>query len=133
MELRSFGRVTVKMGRMRKKTSRILLSIVVAIGMVAMAQTFIFVLQVWAQETASGTLARRIGSVKAINGNTLTLTPDSGSDITVTMQPNARILRIAPGEKDLKNATPVQLQDLQIGDRIRVRGQASGDAASIPA
>jgi hypothetical protein len=42
-------------------------------------------------------------------------------------------LRIAPGEKDLKNATPVQLSDLQVGDRIRVRGQASADGASIAA
>jgi hypothetical protein len=49
------------------------------------------------------------------------------------VQPNARILRIAPGEKDLKNATPVQFQDLQVGDRVRVRGQASTDANSIAA
>lgn len=81
----------------------------------------------FAQETSQGALARRIGSIKAINGNVLTLTPDSGPDVTVTVQPNARILRIAPGEKDLKNATPVQLQDLQVGDRVRVRGQASGE------
>ncbi len=59
--------------------------------------------------------------------------PDSGPEIAVTVQPNARLLRIAPGEKDLKNATPVQLQDLQVGDRIRVRGQASADAKSIAA
>ena len=82
------------------------------------------------QEATPATLARRIGAIKAINGNVLTLTPDSGNDVSVTVQPNARLLRIAPGEKDLKNATPVQLQDLQKGDRVRVRGQASGDAIS---
>ena len=49
------------------------------------------------------------------------------------MQPNARILRIAPGEKDLKNATPIQLQDLQVGDTIRARGHASDDGKSITA
>src|SRR5579862_8799834 len=87
----------------------------------------------FAQETSQGALARRIGSIKAINGNVLTLTPDSGPDVTVTVQPNARILRIAPGEKDLKNATPVQLQDLQVGDRVRVRGQASADGALMMA
>src|SRR6185295_11097203 len=42
-------------------------------------------------------------------------------------------LRIAPGEKDLKDATPVQIQDLQIGDRVRVRGQAGGDQNQIAA
>lgn len=86
-----------------------------------------------AQSAGQPAVARRIGAVKAINGNTLTLTPDAGSDITVTVQPNARILRIAPGEKDLKNAAPVQLQDLQAGDRVRVRGQASADGASFAA
>ncbi len=84
------------------------------------------------QESSSATaIARRIGAIKAISGNTLTLTPDSGSDISVIVQPNARMLRIAPGAKDLKDATPIQLQDLQVGDRVRVRGQASADGNSI--
>ena len=61
-------------------------------------------------------IARRIGAIKAINGNAITLAPDSGPEVAVTVQPNARLLRIAPGEKDLKNATPIQLQDLQVGD-----------------
>jgi hypothetical protein len=39
----------------------------------------------------------------------------------------------APGEKTLKNATPVQLQDLQVSDRILVAGKASDDAKSITA
>lgn len=82
----------------------------------------------WAQETAQSTLARKIGAVKSISGNTLTLTSDSGPDVAVNVLPNARILRIAPGAKDLKDAAPIQLQDLQVGDRIRVRGQAAGDA-----
>jgi hypothetical protein len=51
----------------------------------------------------------------------------------VTVQANARIMRIAPGEKDLKNAAAVPLQELQVGDRVRVRGQASADGASIAA
>jgi len=81
-----------------------------------------------AQDAPQAALARRIGAVKAISGNTLTLTQDSGPDVVVTVQPTARILRIAPGAKDLKDATPVQLQDLQVGDRVRVRGQATGEA-----
>jgi hypothetical protein len=86
-----------------------------------------------AQGAGQAAVARRIGAVKAINGNAITLTPDSGPDVAVTVQPNARILRIAPGEKDLKNAAPVQLQDLQVGDRVRVRGQASADGTSMAA
>ena len=81
-----------------------------------------------AQDAAKSSLARKIGAVKSISGNSLTLTPDSGPDVAVNVQPNARVLRIAPGAKDLKDATPIQLQDLQVGDRVRVRGQAAGDA-----
>jgi hypothetical protein len=40
---------------------------------------------------------------------------------------------VAPGEKNLKNATAAQLQDLQVGDRILVGGEASSDAKSIAA
>lgn len=81
-----------------------------------------------AQDAAPSSLARKIGAIKSISGSSLTLTPDSGPDIAVNVQPNARVLRIAPGAKDLKDATPIQLQDLQVGDRVRVRGQAAGDA-----
>ena len=42
-------------------------------------------------------------------------------------------MRIAPGEKTLKNATPVQLQDLQVGDRILAAGKASDDAKALSA
>src|ERR1700739_268038 len=83
------------------------------------------------QQASQSEVARRIGAIKAINGNTLTLSQDSGPDITATVAPNARILRIAPGAKDLKDAATIQLQDLQVGDRVRVRGQASADGNAI--
>jgi hypothetical protein len=87
-----------------------------------------------AQQTAGTSAAtRRIGAIKAINGAVVTLTPDSGPDINITVQATTRILRIAPGEKDLKNATPIQLQDLQVGDRILVAGKASDDNLSLEA
>jgi hypothetical protein len=85
------------------------------------------------QATASGTATRRIGAIKAINGTSITLTPDSGPDISVTVAATARIVRIPPGEKDLKNATPIQLQDLQVGDRILVGGKGSDDNLSLVA
>jgi len=83
--------------------------------------------------SASGAVSRRIGAVKAINGMAITLTPDSGSDVTVTLQPTTHIVRIAPGEKDLKNATPIQLQDIQVGDRVLIGGKLSEDNRSLVA
>jgi hypothetical protein len=69
---------------------------------------------------------RQVGTIKAISGKTITLTPDAGGEVTVQVQDDAKLLRIAPGETNLKNAAPLQLQDLQIGDRILVRGANGG-------
>ena len=84
-------------------------------------------------QSAPAAIAKRIGTVKAINGSTILLAVTSNPDVTVTVLPSARVLRLAPGEKDLKNATPVQLQDVQVGDTVRVRGQGSEDGKSISA
>jgi hypothetical protein len=85
-------------------------------------------------EATGGTAtARHIGAIKAIAGNAITLAPDSGPEIAVTVQAGTHIVRIAPGEKTLQNATPVQLQDLQVGDRILVAGKASDDAKAMTA
>ncbi len=91
---------------------------------VALAQT---------ADAGQPSIAKRIGTVKSISGSVLTLEPTSGPGVTVDVQPNARILRLAPGEKDLKNATPIQVTDLQAGDTIRVRGTASADGTSLAA
>jgi len=87
-----------------------------------------------AQEATSPTApSKAIGAIKTISGSAITLSPDSGLDVTVTVQPATQILRIAPGEKTLSNATPIQLQDLQVGDRIRVTGKLSDDNHSLVA
>jgi hypothetical protein len=73
-----------------------------------------------------------VGTVKSINGNSLVLRPDSGTEITVNVQDGARLLRLAPGQTDLKSATPITLQEIQVGDRMLVRGRG-GDNGSIAA
>jgi hypothetical protein len=85
------------------------------------------------QGAAQAAVAKSIGVIKAINGNAITLAATSGPEVVVTVQPSARVLRLVPGEKDIKNATPVQLQELQVGDTIRARGQASDDGKSMAA
>src|SRR6202050_369392 len=85
------------------------------------------------QSTGASAASRRVGAIKTVNGAVVTLAPDSGPDINVTVQATTRILRIAPGEKDLKNATPIQLQDLPVGDRILVAGNASDASLSLAA
>lgn len=85
------------------------------------------------QPTAQTAPARRIGAIKSINGATITLTSDSGSELSVTVQGTTRVVRVAPGEKNLKNAVPIQLQDLQVGDRILAAGTATSDDKSLAA
>ena len=78
-------------------------------------------------------LTQKVGALKSISGNALILTADSGTDVSVTVASNAKIVQVAPGEKDLKSATPIALTDLQVGDRVLVRGRASDDAKTMTA
>jgi hypothetical protein len=77
--------------------------------------------------------ARPVGTIKSISGNTIILTTDAGSDVTVQVQDAAKLVRITPSQKDLKDATPIQLADLQPGDRILVRGKLADDGKSVAA
>jgi len=76
---------------------------------------------------------RAVGKVKAVTGTVITLTTDAGADIRVQVGTAARLLLVEPGQKDLKGAAPVQLQEIQPGDRLLVRGDASAEGTSMVA
>src|ERR1700678_3310524 len=78
-------------------------------------------------------LTQKVGAVKSINGNALVLTADGGTEVSVTVADNAKIVQVAPGEKDLQSAAPIALTDLQVGDRVLVRVRASDDAKAMTA
>jgi hypothetical protein len=85
------------------------------------------------QALAQAPIAKQVGVVKSISGNALTLTTDSGVDVAVQVVSNAKMVRVAPGQTDLKTAPAIQLSDLHVGDRILVRGQPSSDGKSFVA
>ena len=85
------------------------------------------------QPTAQSGAKQVVGAIQAINGDMITLKPDAGSTVNVVVQGQVRILRVAPGQTDLKNAAAIQLTDLQVGDRILVRGTPSPDGQSLAA
>ena len=114
-------------------STKTLVSIALCLASLRLAEAFASPMNPQAQEAAPSAMAKRIGAIKAIEGSTLTLTPDSGSDVNVTVSAATRIVRIAPGEKSLKNATPIQMSDLQVGDRVLIGGKASDDAKSLVA
>jgi len=68
-----------------------------------------------------------LGTIKAINGQTLTVTPDSGTDSTVSVTSTTRLVRVPPGSKDLSQAVAIPLSEFQVGDRVLVRLRCAGD------
>ena len=85
------------------------------------------------QAPSATTPAKAVGEIKAINGSSLVLATDDGKNVSISLPENVRIVRIAPGATDLKNAMAITLQDLQVGDRILVQGKASEDGKSMMA
>jgi transcription antitermination factor NusG len=90
-----------------------------------------------ASTSGDAQIAKAVGTIKSIQADSITVAAESAGEgeISARLTSSTKILRVPPGEKDLKNASALQSQDLQIGDRVLVRGQAStaGDKHSIVA
>ena len=80
-------------------------------------------------------LDRVIGEVTAIDAGAkrVTLKTDTGGVAAATVDDNTAYLRVPPGEKDLKKAAKIALQDVAVGDRAFVRGHIAEDQKSISA
>jgi hypothetical protein len=74
-----------------------------------------------------------LGTVQTLSGNNITVKNDAGTTMQVTVEDNARLLRIEPGQKTLAGASPFSLSDLQAGDRVMARGAANPDGKSLAA
>lgn len=92
-----------------------------AVNANAMAQT---------PAAAPAAAGRQLGTVKAVSGNTLTLTTDAGQEVAVSVADGARVLQLAPGSTDLKTAQTITLADIAAGDRVLVSGKA-GESAGV--
>jgi hypothetical protein len=74
-----------------------------------------------------------LGTVQTLSGNTLTVKSDAGATMQITVEENARLLRVEPGQKSLNGASPFSLTDLQAGDRVMARGSVGADGTSLAA
>lgn len=95
---------------------------------------FIAPAQAMGQAAQSGSAApavKAMGEIKSITSTSLTLASDDGKSQSIVLPENVRVVRIAPGATDLKNATPITTEDLQKGDRVLVQGKASDDGKSM--
>lgn len=82
-----------------------------------------------ASQSVTGSAVKNVGVVKSITGKTLVLKTDAGPDITISVPDGARIVRMAAGQFDIKSAPAITLAEIQVGDRMLLRGRpgANGD------
>jgi transcription antitermination factor NusG len=74
-----------------------------------------------------------MGTIKSITGKFIVLTTSAGAEVTIQLLDGTKLVRVEPGAKDLKNAAPIQLDGLQPGDRILVRGKLESDGKTLQA
>ena len=79
----------------------------------------------FAQEPAAG---RALGVVTKMDAaaRQFTLKTDAG-EVAVTVDPKAKVVRVAPGATNLTNSAPIELSDINVGDRLRARGRTAED------
>lgn len=81
-----------------------------------------------AQPAAPGKV---LGTVSAINGDTVTVKQDSGATIAVTIPDTANIVRTAPGSKTLAGAAKITVADIAPGDRVLMLVAGDPPAARV--
>jgi hypothetical protein len=74
-----------------------------------------------------------LGTIKTISGDSLTLATDAGTEVKIRVPTDVKVLQVPPGSKDLKEATTIEVSDLQPGDRVLVRPKQGGDASALVA
>jgi len=85
-----------------------------------------------AQAPAAPAAPHASGTVKATADGSITVTTATG-DYTVTVPATAKILDVPPGAKDLKSATPGQVSDIAVGDKVIVNGSAGDTGTTLTA
>ena len=75
----------------------------------------------------------QLGTVKTMDGKTLTVTNAQGVTATATLSDDTKFLQLPPGSTDLKAATPSSLADVSVGDRVLVTGTAGDTPTALTA
>ena len=79
-----------------------------------------------AQNPPTAQAARATGDVTQIQPGHLTVHTEKG-DVQVMLPEDVKLLRVPPGSKDLKAATPISVGDISTGDRAVVLGHLGDD------
>jgi hypothetical protein len=71
-----------------------------------------------------------LGTIQSITTDSVTVKTDAGADVKVQIPAGVKVLQVPPESKDLKQATPIQLTDLQPGDRVLISTKPGDDPAT---
>ena len=77
--------------------------------------------------------SRFLGTVTAVNGNTLTVKTDAGEVHQVDVPATAQLKQIEPGVKDLSTAQTIEFGSLATGDRVLVKLDPNAPAGTTTA
>ncbi len=88
-----------------------------------------------AAQTPAPKLDRVIGEVTTIDagGKRILVKSDAGAVVAAVVDEKTLYLRVPPGEKDLKKAARIAIENVAVGDRAFVRGHFADDQKSIAA
>ena len=75
--------------------------------------------------------SRVLGTVTAVNGNSLAVRTDAGGTVNVTVPDSARVLRTQPGQKTLAGATKMAVSEIGAGDRVLMMVAGDPPTASV--
>jgi hypothetical protein len=67
---------------------------------------------------AAAPAGTKLGTVKTVSANTITVATDAGPTVTINVLDGAKVQQLAVGSTDLKTATPSQMSDIAVGDRV---------------
>lgn len=96
----------------------------------ALAFAMVLCTALWSSAQGTG---RILGTIAAINGNTLTVKTDTGEQREVEVPVDASIKRTEPGQKDLSSAATITFADLATGDRVLVKLDPNATASTAQA
>lgn len=70
-----------------------------------------------------------LGQVEAtdVASRTLTIKTGDGTTLVIALAAKATVMKVAPGETSLQNATPIEFAGIAAGDRVLVRGGARSE------
>jgi co-chaperonin GroES (HSP10) len=80
-----------------------------------------------APQVAPGSAVKNVGVVKSIHEKNLVLKTDAGPEISVSVTDAARIVRMAAGQTDIKSAPAIPFAEIQVGDRMLLRGRSGAN------